>query len=147
MNIRKLLAAFMIAAFVTTGAISAADFESTEAEQRSERAERESDLYEDGSDAIDDGEWEQAIDKFTQVAEMKGSRADGALYWTAYALNKLNRRSEALRTIEALRKGHPKSRWINDASALDLEIRQKGGERVKPENVDDDVKVIAIQTL
>jgi len=147
MNISKLLAAFLIAAYITTGPVAAMGLDYTESEQRSERAERESDLYEDGSDAIDDGEWEQAIDKFTEVANMKGSRADGALYWTAYALNKLNRRSEALNVIAALKKGHPKSRWINDANALDLEIRQKGGERVKPENVDDDVKVIAIQTL
>jgi tetratricopeptide (TPR) repeat protein len=148
MNISKLLAAFLLAAFMSNAVIAAdLDYADADAEQRSERAERESDLYEDGTDAIDEGEWEEAIDKFTRVAEMKGNRADGALYWTAYALHKLNRRAEAIKTIDVLKKKHPSSRWINDAKALELEVRQKAGERVKPENVDDDVKVIAIQTL
>lgn len=146
MNISKILAAFLIAAFMSTAVIADTVYVE-DAEQRSERAERESDLYGDGTDAIDDEEWEEAIDKFTAVAEMKGSRADGALYWTAYALHKLNRRAEALRTIDALKKNHPSSRWLNDAKALEIEVRQRAGERVRPENVDDDVKVIAIQSL
>ena len=145
MNISKLLAALLIA--VLTAGPLAADVMDADAEQRSERAEREADLYEEGTDAIDDQDWEQAIDFFTQVVEMKGSRADGAMYWTAYALNRLHRRNEALKTIAALKKNHPKSRWINDANALEVEVRQRGGERVRPENVDDDTKVIAIQSL
>jgi tetratricopeptide (TPR) repeat protein len=148
MNISKILAALLIAAVMTTGAAHASDVNVyASAEQRSERAEREADLYEEGTDAIDEGEWEQAIDYFTRVAEMKGSRTDGALYWTAYALARLNRRTEAIKTIDALKKNHPKSRWINDANALEVEVRQSSGERVRPENVDDDVKVIAIQSL
>ncbi len=146
MNIRKLLAAILIAAFMTTGLV-AADLEYGEAEQRSERSERESELYEDGTDYIDDEEWEEALEQFTRVAEMKGSRQDGALYWMAYSLNKLNRRTEALSVIEGLKKGHPSSRWLNDAKALEIEVRQGAGQRVKPESVDDDVKVIAIQSL
>ena len=150
MNISKILAALLIAAVMTAGAAQAADltvYAADAEEQRSERDEREADLYEEGTDAIDDGEWEDAIDHFTRVVEMKGSRADGALYWTAYALAKLNRRAEAIKTIDALKKNHPKSRWINDANALAVEVRQDSGERVRPESVDDDVKVIAIQSL
>ena len=145
MNITKRLAALLIA--VLTAGSAAADLMYAEPEQRSARAEREAELYEDGTDAIHDEEWTEAIDYFTRVAEMKGSRTDGALYWTAYALSKLNRRSEALKTVAALKKNHPQSRWINDASALELEVRQRGGEKVRPENVDDDTKVIAIQSL
>lgn len=149
MNISRLLAALLLAAVTTTGAAYAADPEAwaDPEPQRSERTERERDLYEDGMDAIHDEEWERAIDYFTRVAQMKGSRSDGALYWTAYALSKMNRRAEALKTVEALKKDHPKSRWINDARALEVEVRQKSGERVRPEHVDDDVKVIAIQSL
>lgn len=149
MNISRLLAALLLAAVTTTGAAYAADAEAwaDPDPQRSERAERESDLYEDGMDAIHDEEWSRAIDYFTRVAQMKGSRADGALYWTAYALNKMNRRAEALKTVAALKKEHPKSRWIKDANALEVEVRQSSGERVRPESVDDDVKVIAIQSL
>lgn len=149
MNIsRLLLAALLIAVVMTGSAVQAADLEYADPQRSAARtAERENDLYEDGTDAISDEEWEEAIDKFTRVAELKGSRTDGALYWTAYALSKLNRRAEAVKTIEALKKNHPKSRWINDANALEVEVRQKSGERVRPENVDDDVKVIAIQSL
>lgn len=144
MNISKLLAAILMVAFMTTGLV-AADLEY--AEQRSERSERESDLYEDATDYIDDEEWERAIEEFTRVVELKGSRQDGALYWMAYALNKLNRRAEALNVIEGLKKSHPSSRWLNDAKALEIEVRQSAGQRVRPESVDDDVKVIAIQSL
>lgn len=145
MNIRKILAALLIAVIATGNAAFAAATDWAEAEQRG--TERESDLYEEGTDAIDDEEWEDAIEYFTRVAEMKGSRTDGALYWTAYALNKLNRRTEAIKTIEALKKNHPKSRWINDASSLEVEVRSEAGERVSPDKYDDDTKVIAIQTL
>ena len=147
MNISKLLAAVLLAAFMATGVV-AADLEFAEPDEKSEkRKEKESALYEDAADYIDDEEWELAIEEFTKVAQMNGSRQDGALYWMAYALNKLNRRSEALNVIEGLKKGHPNSRWINDAKALEIEVRQRAGQKVRPENVDDDVKVIAIQSL
>lgn len=113
-----------------------------------ERSEREADLYEDGTDAIDDGEWEKAVRIFARVAEMKGARADGAVFWSAYALNKLGRRAEALKAVEGLKKAYPKSRWLDDAQALEIELRQARGERVAPERVDDDeLKVIAINSL
>jgi HEAT repeats len=145
MNISKYLAAFLIALVMSSGA-AFADLHGY-ADAADSRSERESDLYEDGTDAIDDEEWEDAIRQFARVAEMKGSRTDGALYWTAYALNKLNRRSEALKSIETLKKDYPKSRWLNDAKALEVEVRSGAGERVRPEQYDDETKVIAIQTL
>lgn len=147
MNITKFLAALLIAVLMTGGAAYADNDAYGDADQRSERAERESDLYSDGTDAIDDEEWDDAIRYFAKVAEMKGSRTDGALYWTAYALNKLNRRTEAIKTIDTLKKDYPKSRWLNDAKALEVEVRSGAGERVRPEQYDDETKVIAIQTL
>ena len=143
MKITKILAAFLVAAFISAPALAAADTYA-EADQRSER---ESDLYERGTDAIDDEDWNEAVEHFSGVAQMKGSRADGALYWTAYALNRLNRRNEALKTLEALRKDYPSSRWLNDAKALEVEVRSSAGERVDPARYDDETKVIAIQSL
>ena len=143
MKITKILAAFLVAAFISAPALAAADTYA-EADQRSER---ESDLYERGTDAIDDEDWNEAVEHFSSVAQMKGSRADGALYWTAYALNRLNRRNEALKTLEALRKDYPSSRWLNDAKALEVEVRSSAGERVDPARYDDETKVIAIQSL
>jgi tetratricopeptide (TPR) repeat protein len=146
MTIRKALAAILAALTLTTPALASV---SDAAQQKAEsRAEAEADLYESGTDAVDEGDWEQAIRDFARVVEMKGSRADGALYWTAYALNKLSRRTEAVRTIEALKKSYPQSRWLNDAQALELELRQARGETVKPEDVrDDELKMIALNSL
>jgi HEAT repeat protein len=62
-------------------------------------------------------------------------------------LARLNRRAEAIKTIDALQKNHPKNRWINDANDLAVEIRQDSGERVRPESVDDELKVMAINSL
>jgi len=150
MTMKTLLAAFAVAILLggtSASALPAADAHAYPAPS-DERSEREADLYEEGTDAIDDEEWEDAIRYFTKVVEMKGSRADGAIYWTAHALKKLGRRAEALQTIEGLRKAHPKSRWLNDAKALEIELRQAGGDPVKPENVDDaELKMIAINSL
>jgi hypothetical protein len=143
MNITKFLAALALVLLTGNAALAADAY----VEVADSRSERESDLYEDGTDAIDDEEWDDAVRHFARVAEMKGSRTDGALYWTAYALNKLNRRTEALKTIDTLKKDYPKSRWINDAKALEVEVRSGAGERVRPEQYDDETKVIAIQTL
>ena len=148
MNVRKLLAAWAVAATLITssGPLFASGF--ADASERSEKDERESDRYEEGTDAIDDEDWDQAIQAFRDVASMKGSRADGALYWMAYALHKSGRRSEAISAIDALKKNHPQSKWLDDAKVLEIEARQAGGERVRPERIaDDDLKMIAINSL
>ena len=150
MNSRKLLAAFAVTIALHTLAPLAAHATpapSTES-AADERAERESDLYEEATDAIDEEHWEDAIRNFTRVAEMKGSKADGAIYWTSYALNKLGRRAEALKTIDGLRRTYPNSRWLDDAKALELELRSDRGETVAPASVEDaELKMIAINSL
>ena len=108
----------------------------------------ESDLYSEGTDAIDEGEWTRAIDIFNKVVAMHGKREPAALYWLAYAQNKAGRGGEALQTIAALERAHPKSRWITDAKALELDIRQASGQKVDPGKVnDEELKLIAIQGL
>ena len=77
-----------------------------------------------------------------------GARADGAIYWKAYALNKLGRRDEALAAIAELRKSHPSSRWLDDARALEIEIKQAGGKPVSPESADDEeLKLMALNSF
>jgi hypothetical protein len=152
MNVKKLLAAFAIAATFLNPVLYAAPAPYPEpapdAESANDRSEREADLYEEGTDAIDDENWDEAVRTFARVAEMKGSRADGAVYWSAYALEKLGRKAEALKTIDGLKKAYPKSRWLDDAQALELELRQSRGERVAPASVaDEDLKMIAINSL
>ena len=149
MKIRNIITAWAAAATLLIGGTALANpFPDADPESKNERAEREAELYEDGTEAIDEGKWDRAVQKFKSVAEMQGSRADGALYWTAYALTKAGRRSEALQTIDGLRRNHPKSKWIDDANALELEARQGLGQRVAPERIqDDDLKMIAINSL
>ena len=86
--------------------------------------------------------------EFNQVISRAGSRVDGALYWKAYALNKLGRRDEALAALAELRKSHAGSRWLDDAKALELEVQQAGGKPVSPDQVaEEDLKVLALQGL
>lgn len=146
MNAKKLLAAFAFAATLLHTNIHASP--APYPEPADERSEREADLYDEGTDAIDEEQWEDAVRTFARVAEMKGSRADGAVYWSAYALEKLGRKAEALKTLDGLKKAYPKSRWLDDAQALELELRQSRGEHVSPDRVDDeDLKMIAINSL
>lgn len=146
LNVRKLLVA-LAAVIVLIGA-GAPLYANESADQEDRRAERAADAYEEGTDAIDEDDWEEAIRHFTKVVELKGSKSDGALYWTAYALQKLGRRGEAQKTIEALMKNYPQSRWLNDAKAMEIDLKQARGERVSPESIsDEELKVIAINSL
>ncbi len=111
-----------------------------------EEAQRQEELYEEGADALDEGQWDRAETLFAEAARQPGERADGALYWQAYAQSKLGRRAEALATLAALKKRFPQSRWSNDASALELEL--KGGRNLQPESVEDEeLKLIALNSL
>src|SRR5438093_5800994 len=79
---------------------------------------------------------------------MAGRKADAGLYWKAYALNKAGRAADALATIAQLRKSAPHSKWLNDARALEMEIRQRSGQRTSPETEDDeDLKLMALNGL
>jgi HEAT repeat protein len=109
------------------------------------RAEHE---YRRGTEHLDRREWEKAIEAFDRVAAGKGNRADGALYWKAYAQHKLGRRDEALATLAALQSAHANSRWLNDARQLEQEVRQATGQRLSPEKeVDEDLKLLALNAL
>lgn len=107
--------------------------------------DRENSYYEMGRSALDRRNWTDAINRFDQVAQLKGSRADAALYWKAYAQSKNAQRTEALATIAALLRDYPQSRYLNDARALEIELKR--GE-VSPESQqDEDLKLLAIQGL
>lgn len=119
-----------------------------EKEQAQRAREREFRSYDSGQQALDSGRWDRAVSSFDRVIEAKGSRADAALYWKAYAQNKLGQRPEALATIGVLLKEHPKSRYLNDARALEVEVKQSAGQPVNPaaEN-DEELKIMALNSL
>jgi HEAT repeat protein len=106
--------------------------------------------YESGKQALDNHNYEKAIEVFDKVIDSKNpsSRADGAYYWKAYALNKLGKRDEALAALAQLAKQFPQSGWVNDAKALQAEVQQAKGQPVSPENqADEDLRLYAINAL
>jgi HEAT repeat protein len=122
-----------------------ADRERERAEQSRERFEN---TYEQGQNAIERAQWTQAIERFTALVAAKAPRADAALYWRAYSLDRLNRQAEALTSIAELLKIYPSSRWVADARALEIQLRQRAGQPVSPEvQADEELKLFAIQGL
>jgi TolA-binding protein len=116
--------------------------------QHSGAGDRREGDYRAGTRAIDRHDYEKAITAMDQVIAAKSNRSDGAYYWKAYAQSKLGRTSDALATLAALQRNFPKSAWLNDAKALEVETRQSAGQKVSPESEsNDDLKLLAINGL
>jgi hypothetical protein len=108
----------------------------------------EASLYADGTRAVNESRWQDASGLFDRVAKMHGEHAEGALYWKAYAENKEGQSANALSTCGELRKLYPKSRWIEECGALEIEIRGKSGEPVSPQaESDENLKLLAVNAL
>ena len=108
----------------------------------------DSNLFADGTRAINESRWADAVKIFSQVAGQHGEHADGALYWKAYAEDKLGQSKPSEETCGELRNSYPKSRWIDDCGALEVEIRAKTGKPVQIEpGESDDVKLLALNTM
>ena len=105
-------------------------------------------VFAEGTRAINEGRWSDAIAIFAKIAENKTDHADGALYWKAYAENKLGKTPDALATCSALRADYPKSSWIDDCGALEIEIHNRSGKPVKPSTEQsDDLRLLALNSL
>jgi HEAT repeat protein len=112
------------------------------------RDSKEDEAYERGTAALDEESWDRAIQAFDAVVRMGGRRADAALYWKAYGLAKAGRAADALTAIGQLRKSAPQSKWLKDAGALEMEIRQRSGQGTAPEaESDEDLKLMALNGL
>jgi HEAT repeat protein len=118
-------------------------------EREKTRLAREAErAYQQGNKALDKRQWDAAIKAFTEVINKGVDRADGAYYWKAFAEYKQGQFQEALATYTAFAKAFPDSRWLNEAKALEVEIRQASGQAVNPETQDDEeLKLIAINSI
>jgi hypothetical protein len=124
------------------------DREQAERDREQERADRLEEQYDHAREALDDEKYERARDKFSEVAKANGPQADAAMYWQAYAEQRLGQRDAALARIAELKKRFPQSRWQKDASALEIEVRQNSGQPSRPEaQNDEELKMLAIQSL
>lgn len=101
-------------------------------------------LYRAAQKDLDTGKWTEAAGKFGQVAQKGGPEADAALYWQAYAQRKAGRAKDALATVRRLASAHPKSPWLDDARALEVEIRGASG---PVPDADIDLKLYALSAL
>jgi HEAT repeats len=124
------------------------DREQEARDRAQEKLDRLQELYDDGREDLDDDRYDNAAEKFQELAKLNGPQTDAALYWKAYAENRLGRRDAALATIADLKRRFPQSRWQKDASALEIEVRQSNGQAPHPETQsDDELKMLAIQGL
>jgi hypothetical protein len=104
--------------------------------------------YAQGKQAIHDGRWADALAIFDRLANAGGSRADSALYWKAYAQNKVGKADEAVKTCQALRTQFAQSTWIDDCGALEIEIHASKGQPVPPKpDQSDELKLLALASL
>lgn len=96
---------------------------------------------------IERDQYDRAMDPLDRVISAKGERADAAMYWKAYSQLKLARRDEALSTLGQLQKQYPTSKWVGDARALEVEIKQAAGQPVSADAMNDDLKLLALQGI
>ena len=98
--------------------------------------------YQQGREALDRSDWQGAVEAFEQVPE-DDAVADAALYWQAYAYNKLRVVDRALESIALLERRFPNSEWRDDAQALSVEIRGAMSGGVENE----ELKLMALNAL
>lgn len=81
------------------------------------------DRYRAGQRALAEERWSDALQSFSAIAADKGPESAAALYWKAWSQSKLDRRADALTTLGTLQSTYPKSDWIDDARALEIQLR------------------------
>jgi hypothetical protein len=111
----------------------------------SKASTHEDEVYQNGTEDLSDGDYDEAVKNFAEVANLRGRKADAALYWEAYALKMAGNTAQAQATIGELRRTYPQSKWLKDAAALEIEMK---GAAANPENIsDEELKLLALQSL
>jgi HEAT repeat protein len=124
------------------------DREQEKRDREQARMDRLTEMYDRGREALDEEKYEQARERFSELAKTNGPQTDAALYWQAYADQRLGQRQAALAALADLKNRFPQSRWQKDASALEIEVRQNSGQPARPEaQGDEELKMLAIQSL
>ena len=136
----------LVVLLISAAMNSAAQNQFLDPQAAAKAASREDELYSSANNALNNGRYDEAISGFDQVVKLRGHRADAALYWKAYALNKAGQKPEALTTLAQLRKEYPQSSWARDAGAK-LEVEMRGGQADPESQSDDDLKMIAVDSL
>jgi HEAT repeat protein len=146
-------ALLVLAAALATPALAGARYATSES-----GSEQRSTSYREAQRALDRENWDQASRLFDKIASGATDEADAALYWKAYADWKQLKKKESLEELRHLVSAYPKSAWVDDAKALEVEIRggksegagRSAGGRARggPEGTDDEeLKLYALDGL
>jgi tetratricopeptide (TPR) repeat protein len=118
---RFILITFVVA-MMAAGTVSAqqrrANFQSSSS-TRSAQSDASA-VFRSARDLITDGEWAKAQDKFNEYVNSypNEKNIDAALYWLAYAQQRLAKYDQCRVTIERLLEKYPNSTWKDDARVL-----------------------------
>ena len=120
--------------------------EQREKERADRQRDRESDAFDRARDQLDSERWERAIDGFNQVVAMKGTRADGALYWKAYAQDRLGQRAGSAGDDRRTDQDLSEERLLKQAQALEMEVRRKAASQsIRRRRSDEELKLMALK--
>lgn len=78
--------------------------------------------YSQGVRSMDEHRWADAVSNFDRVVNAKAKKADAALYWKAYSLNRMGNGPLALESCLQLRSQYAASAWNKDCSALVIDV-------------------------
>src|SRR4029079_19618845 len=121
-----ILIIFAIALIAAAGAVSAQQrraFAQTSSTTRNGQSDATT-VFRSARDLITDGEWAKAQEKFSEYVNSypNEKNIDAALYWLAYAQQRLAKYDQCRLTIERLLEKYPTSNWKNDARTLLAQI-------------------------
>jgi tetratricopeptide (TPR) repeat protein len=120
---RFILITFLIALIAGAGAVNAQQRRAFTQSSSTQRGDANT-VFRSARDLITDGEWAKAQDKFNEYVNSfpNEKNIDAALYWLAYAQQRLARYDQCRVTIERLLEKYPTSTWKNDARTLLAQI-------------------------
>ena len=117
-------------------------------EEELKRVQREMELYAKGTAALDTSRYEKALEAFAEAAALKGLKEDSSLYWKAFSEYKVQAMQDALESLKEMQARHPDSRWLEQALALEYEVKASMGKPVLPAATpDEELKLLALNSL
>src|ERR1044071_4285460 len=121
---RFILITFSIVLIVAAGAVHAQQRRAfTQSTTRNGQSDAIT-VFRSARDLITDGEWAKAQEKFSEYVNSypNEKNIDAALYWLAYAQQRLAKYDQCRLTLERLLEKYPTSNWKNDARTLLAQI-------------------------
>src|SRR6185295_14514941 len=106
-------------------------------------------IFREGRDMIEAQNWQKAAEKFSDFIKgyPKDKDIDAALYWYGYALQKQERKEDAVKPLVRLIDAYPSSTWRREAEALLVVLgqQQRVNDALNRDNCE--IKILALQSL